>query len=106
MAKQGKVLLARRHRDRTEGSVLLRSAESLGRVIGSLQRQLDEAAKRLAPVMNNTGNGASTTRPDGKAKRSKAEARKTSKSKSTGAKKNASSSGSRKTAGTRRSRRS
>lgn len=102
MAKQGKVLLARRHREHTEGSVLLRSAESLGRVIGSLQRQLDEAAKRLAPVMH-TGNGAST-RPAGKAKKSQ-EARKTSKSKSTGARKNASSSSSRKTAGTRRSRR-
>jgi hypothetical protein len=103
MAKQGKVLLARRHREHTEGSVLLRSAESLGRVIGSLQRQLDEAAKRLAPVMN-TGNGASTARPAGKAKKPQAEARKTSKSKSTGARKSASSSGSRKTAGTRRSR--
>jgi len=41
MAKRGKVLPARRQRDRGEPSVLLRSAESLGRVIGLLQRQLD-----------------------------------------------------------------
>jgi hypothetical protein len=33
---------------REEESLLLRSAESLGRVIGALQRQLDGATRRLA----------------------------------------------------------
>jgi hypothetical protein len=39
MAKQGK-LAVRRQRDKSEDedSILLRSAESIGRVIGSLQR--------------------------------------------------------------------
>jgi hypothetical protein len=46
MPKQGKVLPARRQRD-TE-SLLLRSAESLGRIIASLQRELDEASGWLS----------------------------------------------------------
>jgi hypothetical protein len=46
MAKQGKVIPARRPRRSAEPSVLLRSAESLGRVIGLLQRQLDNVSKR------------------------------------------------------------
>ena len=37
-----------RDRSRDDESLLLRSAESLGRVIGSLQRQLDGATKRLS----------------------------------------------------------
>jgi hypothetical protein len=45
MAKQGKVLPARKPRE--EESLLLRSAESLGRMIGSLQRQLDDASRKL-----------------------------------------------------------
>jgi hypothetical protein len=45
MAKQGKVLPARKPRE--EESLLLRSAESLGRMIGSLQRQLDDASRHL-----------------------------------------------------------
>ncbi len=48
MAKQGKVLPARRPREAAEDSLLIRSAESLGRVIGSLQRQLDTASRRMA----------------------------------------------------------
>lgn len=48
MAKRGKVLPARRQRERGEPSVLLRSAESLGRVIGLLQRQLDGASARIS----------------------------------------------------------
>jgi hypothetical protein len=48
MAKQGKMLPARRQRDRGESSVLLRSAESLGRVIGLLQRQLDGPSTRVS----------------------------------------------------------
>lgn len=50
MAKRKKVLPARRQRDRSQDdeSLLIRSAESLGRMIGSLQRQLDGAARRLS----------------------------------------------------------
>lgn len=42
MARQSKTLPARRQ-DAPNDSLLIRSAESLGRVIGSLQRQLDAA---------------------------------------------------------------
>lgn len=42
MAKQRKLLPARRTNP-ADNSLLIRSAESLGRMIGSLQRQLDEA---------------------------------------------------------------
>ncbi len=50
MAKRDKVLPARKQRDRSrdDESLLMRSAESLGRMIGSLQRQLDGAGKRLS----------------------------------------------------------
>ena len=37
-----------RDRSRDDESLLLRSAESLGRMIGSLQRQLDAATGRIA----------------------------------------------------------
>jgi hypothetical protein len=50
MAKRRKTLPARKPRDRDDDSLLLRSAESLGRVIGALQRQLDAATKRLSPA--------------------------------------------------------
>jgi hypothetical protein len=58
MAKQNKPLPARKPRDRSrddDDSLLLRSAESLGRVIGALQRQLDGATRRLS---QSNGNGA------------------------------------------------
>ena len=42
MARQGKTRPARRE-DAANDSLLIRSAESLGRMIGSLQRQLDAA---------------------------------------------------------------
>ena len=50
MAKQKRVLPSRKPRDRSrdDESLLLRSAESLGRVIGALQRQLDGATGRLS----------------------------------------------------------
>jgi hypothetical protein len=50
MTKRKKTLPARKPRDRSrdDDSLLLRSAESLGRVIGALQRQLDGATKRLS----------------------------------------------------------
>ena len=49
MAKRKKVRLARKGRDRLHGddSLLLQSAESLGRAIDALQRQLEKATKRL-----------------------------------------------------------
>jgi hypothetical protein len=50
MAKRNKVLPARKLRDRArdDESLLIRSAETLGRTIGSLQRQLDGATRRLS----------------------------------------------------------
>ena len=49
MAKQTKMLPARKPRNsRDDESLLMRSAESLGRMIGTLQRQLDGATRRLA----------------------------------------------------------
>jgi hypothetical protein len=54
MARQMKLLPARKPRDRfrdDDDSLLLRSAESLGRVIGALQKQLDGATRRLSHPM-------------------------------------------------------
>jgi hypothetical protein len=69
MAKKS---LPARDRSREDESLLLRSAESLGRMIGSLQRQLDIATGRLAG-----------SKPNGKAKsgatRKKSAARKSAK---------------------------
>src|SRR5687768_11805597 len=48
MAKHGNRLPLRRQREGVEDALLIRSAESLGRMIGSLQRQLDGASKKLA----------------------------------------------------------
>ena len=50
MAKRRRALPARKQRDRSrdDDSVLLRSAESLGRLIGLLQRQLEGATRRLS----------------------------------------------------------
>ena len=48
MARQGKILPARRPRSGEDDSLLIRSAESLGRMIGSLQRQLDGASRKLS----------------------------------------------------------
>lgn len=53
MAKQRKLLPARRANP-VDNSLLIRSAESLGRMIGSLQRQLDAA--RLLTVRANGSN--------------------------------------------------
>lgn len=57
-----------RDRSRDDESLLLRSAESLGRMIGSLQRQLDVATGRL-----------SESKPDG---RGNAHAKRSAKAKS------------------------
>lgn len=58
MARQEKVLAARKQpgRTRDDESLLLSSAESLGRMIGSLQRQIDGASKRLADAANDAVN--------------------------------------------------
>lgn len=49
MAKQKKLAAPKPPaRSRSEESISLRSAESLGRVIGTLQRQLDHAIQRFA----------------------------------------------------------
>jgi hypothetical protein len=56
MTRQSKTLPARRQ-NATNGSLLIRSAESLGRVIGSLQRQLDGARR-----VTNRVNGAERSR--------------------------------------------
>ena len=66
MARDGRTLPGRRQRDAFDESVLVRSAETLGRMIGSLQRQLDGAAKKLAAP----GNGASAS-PKGNARANK-----------------------------------
>ena len=67
-----KTLPAHPTRDRTrDESLLLRSAESLGRMIGSLQRQLDVATGRL-----NAG------KPNGSGRKRVAAARSSAKAKS------------------------
>ena len=48
MTKQGKAVPLRRQREGVEDALLIRSAESLGRMIGSLQRQLDGASKKFS----------------------------------------------------------
>jgi len=50
-----------RDRSREDESLLLRSAESLGRVIGSLQRQLDIATGRFDGSKANGSAGRKTT---------------------------------------------
>jgi hypothetical protein len=70
MAKQGKTRPARRE-SATNDSLLIRSAESLGRMIGSLQRQLD-AARHLtgrADSAQFSGNGHVPGRQGGGAAR-------------------------------------
>lgn len=54
MAKKSLPAHPERDRTRDDESLLLRSAESLGRMIGSLQRQLDVATGRVT-----------TSKPDG-----------------------------------------
>jgi hypothetical protein len=62
MAKQGnKVLPARRPRG--EESLLIRSAESLGKVIGRLQRQLDRSAATESSNTRSKPDGLGATKP-------------------------------------------
>ena len=104
MAKRKKVLPARKQRDRSreDESLLIRSAESLGRMIGSLQRQLDGAGKRVSEAADDVmgslpdiplggGSGTKTTRKSNK--------KTTARTKKTGARKR---SAGKATAGTRK----
>ena len=77
MAKQKTMLPARKLSDRSrdDDSLLLRSAESLGRVIGALQRQLDGATRRLG---GSSGNGLAQRRRPGAARKGAATKRKRS----------------------------
>jgi hypothetical protein len=67
-----------RGRSRDDESLLLRSAESLGRMIGVLQRQLDIATGRIAGARGNGGTGKPAKKRSGavKAKRGTARAKK------------------------------
>ena len=51
-----------RDRSRDDESLLLRSAESLGRMIGSLQRQLDVATGRLVNAKPDSRGNSGTKR--------------------------------------------
>ena len=77
MAKRKTVLRARKSSDRSrdDDSLLLRSAESLSRVIGALQRQLDGATRRLA---GSGGNGLAQPRRPRAARKGAATKRKRS----------------------------
>jgi hypothetical protein len=77
MAKRRKALPARPPMDGAgaEHSLLLRSAESLGRVIGALQRQLEDATKRLSldghDGASQMADASATPRPSRRAKPAK-----------------------------------
>ena len=60
MAKRRKAPPARKAGEvqMEEHSLLLRSAESLGRVIGALQRQLDDASRRMSSGTRESPGGA------------------------------------------------
>jgi len=53
MARKSIPAASVRDRSRDDESLLLRSAESLGRMIGSLQRQLEIATGRLSKAKSN-----------------------------------------------------
>ena len=63
MAKQRKILPARRN-NAIDDTLLIRSAESLGRVIGSLQRQLDAARHLTARAVGVGSDGDAGVRSD------------------------------------------
>lgn len=75
MASQRKVLPARRPRTSQGGnSVFLRSARTIGRIIGTLQRQLDGARQRPSPDAGAAATAADPPRrlrrpPTGKVKK-------------------------------------
>ena len=53
MAKHGRLLPARA-REAVDDSVLIRSAETLGRMIGTLQRQLDGTTRRVSSALDDS----------------------------------------------------
>lgn len=66
MARKTTSAQTARERSRDDESLLLRSAESLGRMIGSLQRQLDIATGRLSGSKpNGTGRKKTAARRQG-----------------------------------------
>jgi hypothetical protein len=70
MARQRKTLTARRKRA-VNSSLLIQSAESLGRMIGSLQRQLDAARAltvQASGKLRGNGHAAARTRTAAKGK--------------------------------------
>jgi hypothetical protein len=87
MARQGKLLPARRLRDPSrDESILLRSAESLGRMIGTLQRQLDDARHRFGDNGDASSDGShddGPRRPVRKANKTKATVSRAGKKKKT-----------------------
>ena len=110
MAKRKKVLPARKQRDRSreDESLLIRSAESLGRMIGSLQRQLDGAGKRVSEAADDVlgslpdiplGGGRDVSRRSGTKTTRKKKKKKTTAGKRTAARKR---SAGKATAGTRK----
>jgi hypothetical protein len=91
--------------EREYDSLLLRSAESLGRMIGALQRQLDSVSRHLVDGDgdgNGDGNGAS----GGRTKPTQAGATKRAAKRKTGGKPPKSAAGARKAASGTRARKS
>lgn len=78
MARQRKTLPARR-KNAIDTSLLIRSAESLGRVIGLLQRQLDAArqltSRSAGAEPRGNGQAAARTRASGASPKSKTTAK-------------------------------
>lgn len=79
MTKQKKMLPARRL-PAEETSILLRSAETIGRVIGTLQRQLDATRVRLSVMPDkeiaSNGHNGSRSKPKSARKTTATEVRK------------------------------
>jgi hypothetical protein len=62
MAKQGRRVLPARKQTPDRDTLLIRSAESLGRIIGSLQRQIYGANRGTSSNVGEAGNGAPRAR--------------------------------------------
>ncbi len=79
MAKHGRTLPARRSRSAREDALLIRSAESLGRMIGSLQRELDGVTKKVSgtgvmKIIGRDGSDGNTARGGDKSSATKVRA--------------------------------
>ena len=75
MAKQSRKLPARRKNGNGDDSLLIRSAESLGRMIGALQRQLDAARQLTLGADGADGRGDGHAPARKRAAKSKAKAK-------------------------------